>query len=234
MSTLAWLLDPGQWSGASGIPARLGEHLWYCFVAVVVAAAVGLPLGLLTGHRHRGGLPVTAVATYWRAVPTLGVVVLVFRLAPLSVWPVVVALVVIAVPPMLLNADAALRGVDPRVVDAARGMGMTGRQQFRLVEVPLGLPLIMAGIRSATAQVVATATVAAFVGLGGLGRYVVDGYAARDFAEITGGALLIAVLALSLDGVLALVQRRLDPARGPRRRLPGHLLGTIHVTPEKT
>ncbi|MEV0287005.1 MULTISPECIES: ABC transporter permease [unclassified Kribbella] len=226
---LDWLTDPAMWSGPNGIPVRLLEHVIYSAVSVLIAAAIAVPLGLLTGHLGRGSLPTTTVATYWRAVPTLGVVVLVFQLEPLSVWPVLVALVLVALPPILLNTDAALRSVDPGSREAAVGMGMTGPQVLRRVELPLAVPLILTGLRSATAQVVATATVAAFVGLGGLGRYIIDGYANRDFAQITGGALLITGLALGLDGLLAVLQRRLDPTAGPRRRMPGYLLGSVSL-----
>jgi osmoprotectant transport system permease protein len=209
-----WFTDPAIWSGPTGIPTRLGEHLWYSAIAVALAAIVALPLGLLTGHTGRGSLIATALSNYWRALPTLGLVVLVFRLAPLSVWPVLTALVVIAVPPILLNTDAGLRSVSPVVRDAAVGVGMTGWQRLWRVEVPLAMPLIVTGLRSACGQVIATATVAAFVGLGGLGRYIIDGYAARDIPQITGGALLVTALALLVDGVFALAQRRL--ARTPR------------------
>ena len=232
-SVLDWLTDPAMWTGPDGIPVRLLEHLIYAAVSVLIASAVALPVGLLTGHLGRGSLPTTTVATYWRAIPTLGVVVLVFQLEPLSVWPVLAALTLVAVPPILLNTDAALRTVDPGTRDAAIGMGMTGPQVFRQVELPLAVPLILTGLRSATAQVIATATVAAFVGLGGLGRYIIDGYANRDFAQITGGAILITGLALALDGVLAVLHRHLDPTAGPRRRMPGYLLGAVAGFKEK-
>jgi osmoprotectant transport system permease protein len=159
---------------------------------------------------------VGALANVWRALPTLGLVILVFRLAPLSIWPVLLALIVVAVPPILLNADAGIRAVDPDVRAAARGMGLTEWQTLWQVEVPLALPLVLAGLRSAAGQVIATATVAAFVGLGGLGRYIIDGYAARDIAEVTGGAIVVALLALVVDGLFALAQRAAVPAQPPR------------------
>jgi osmoprotectant transport system permease protein len=216
--TLDWLAQPSVWSGPDGIPARLGEHLWYSGLAVLVAALIALPVGLLIGHTGRGSGAAAALANVWRALPTLGVVILVFRVEPLSIWPVLVALVVIAIPPILLNTDAAIRSVDPDVRDAARGMGMTGRQALWQVEVPLAVPLILAGIRSAAGQVVATATVAAFVGLGGLGRYIIDGYAARDIGQITGGALVVALLALAVEGGFALLQRAVSPTRARHPR----------------
>src|SRR3712207_6571340 len=151
---LDWFSDPAVWSGAGGIPQRVLEHLGYSALAVAVAAVIALPLGLLTGHTGRGSVTATALSNYWRALPTLGLVVLVFRLAPLSSWPVVVALVVIAVPPLLLNTDTGMRGVDPVVRDAARGMGLTESQVLWRVEVPLAAPLSMTGLRSATGQVI--------------------------------------------------------------------------------
>ena len=206
-ASLSWLGRADVWSGADGIPTRVLEHLWYSGLAVLVAAAIALPLGLLVGHTGRGGAAAGAVANAWRALPTLGLVILVFRVEPLSIWPVLVVLIVIAVPPILLNADAGIRAVDPDVRGAARGMGLTGWQALWQVEVPLALPLIIAGLRSAAGQVIATATIAAFVGLGGLGRFIVDGYAARDIGEITGGAILVAALALAVDGAFVLAQR---------------------------
>ncbi len=200
-----------DWSGPDGLPMRVLEHLGYTGLSVVVAALIALPIGLRIGHTGRGGALAATLANTWRALPTLGVVVLVFRLEPLSIWPVLAALAIIAIPPILLNAEAGIRSVDPRVRDAARAMGMTGWQALWRVEVPLALPLILAGFRSATGQVVATATIAAFVGLGGLGRPIIDGYAARDIATITEGALAVALLALALEGGFALLQRVLGP-----------------------
>jgi osmoprotectant transport system permease protein len=217
-SVLDWFTDPAMWSGPDGIPVRLLEHLIYSAVSVLIAAAVALPVGLLTGHLGRGSLPTTTIATYWRAIPTLGVVVLVFQLEPLSVWPVLAALTLVAVPPILLNTDAALRTVDPGARDAAIGMGMTGPQVFRQVELPLAVPLILTGLRSATAQVIATATVAAFVGLGGLGRYIIDGLATKDYPMVVGGSVLIVLLALAVQGGFVLAGRLLV-SPGVRQRL---------------
>jgi osmoprotectant transport system permease protein len=215
-AALDWFGRAEVWSGPAGIPVRLAEHLWYSGLALAVAAAIALPLGLLVGHTGRGGVAVGALANVWRALPTLGLVILVFRLAPLSIWPVLLALIVVAVPPILLNADAGIRAVDPDVRAAARGMGLTEWQTLWQVEVPLALPLVLAGLRSAAGQVIATATVAAFVGLGGLGRYIIDGYAARDIAEVTGGAIVVALLALVVDGLFALAQRAAVTAQPPR------------------
>ena len=217
--TITWLTTSSHWTGSDGIFARLLEHIWYSLLGVGIAALIALPIGLLIGHTGRGSLFAATLSNFWRALPTLGVVTLVFRLQPLSVWPVIVALVAIAVPPILLNTDVGIRSIDPTVRDAARGMGMTGRQALWRVEVPLATPLILAGFRSATGQVIATATIAAFVGLGGLGRYIIDGLAARDIGEVSGGAVVVAVLALLAEGGFALLQRSLGPSEeGSRRR----------------
>jgi osmoprotectant transport system permease protein len=197
---------------------RLLEHLGYSSLALLVAALIALPVGLLIGHTGRGSLLAATLSNTWRALPTLGVVILVFRLDPLSIWPVLVALVIIAVPPILLNTDVGIRGIDPGVRDAARGMGMTGRQALFQVELRIALPLIVAGLRSAAGQVVATATIAAFVGLGGLGRDIIDGYAARDIGQITGGALIVALLALAVEAGFAVLQFALLPRRERQRR----------------
>jgi osmoprotectant transport system permease protein len=219
--TIDWLTQAAQWSGPGGIPARLVEHIWYSALGVALAALIALPAGLAIGHTGRGSLFAASLSNFWRALPTLGLVILVFRLEPLSIWPVMVALVAIAIPPILLNTDVGIRSIDPTVRDAARGMGMTGWQALWRVEVPLALPLILAGFRSATGQVVATATIAAFVGLGGLGRFIIDGYAARDIGEISGGAIVVAALALVVEGAYALLQRFLGSEGRPRPRAAG-------------
>jgi osmoprotectant transport system permease protein len=219
--TVDWLSQSSVWSGPDGIPARLLEHVWYSGLSVLIAALIALPIGLLIGHTGRGSLLAATLSNFWRALPTLGLVILVFRLEPLSIWPVLVALVVIAIPPILLNTDVGIRSIDPGVRDAARGMGMTGWQALWRVEVPIAMPLILAGFRSAAGQVVATATIAAFVGLGGLGRFIIDGYATRDIGEITGGAIVVALLALAVEGGFALLQRALGPRRAPRPPVTG-------------
>lgn len=200
------------WSGPSGMPMRVLEHVWYAGLSLAVAALIALPLGLLVGHTGRGGSVAGALANVWRALPTLGLVILIFRLEPLSLWPVLLALVAVAVPPILLNADAGIRAVDPEVRSAARGMGLSGWQSLWQVEIPLALPLILAGLRSAAGQVIATATIAAFVGLGGLGRFIIDGYAAQEIGEVTAGAIAVALLALVVDAAFVLAQRLAVPS----------------------
>ncbi|MGL5930598.1 MAG: ABC transporter permease [Dermatophilaceae bacterium] len=213
-SLLSWFTDPASWSGEDGIPSRLLEHLLYTAVVLAVAAAIAIPVGLWVGHSGRGRWLVT-VANSLRAVPTLGFLfVVVLWLGPMIegelafTLPSVVVLVLLAVPPLLAGTYAGVENVDPGVRDAARGVGMTSAQRLWQVELPNALPLMFSGMRAATLQVVATATIAAYVGLGGLGRYLIDGIALSDYPRTAGGALLVAVLAVLLDAVLALVQRR--------------------------
>lgn len=212
-SLLQWFTDPQNWAGPDGIPARLWEHLWYTGVTMVVAALVAIPLGLWVGHTGRARWLVS-LANSARAVPTLGL------LLAASLWlgpklpgdlayvvPSIGVLAILAVPPLLAGTYGGIDAVDPSARDAAYGVGMRGRQVLWQVEVPNALPLMLSGVRSATLQVVATATIAAIPGLGGLGRFIIDGIKLGDYAQAAGGALLVALLAVSLEGVLALVQR---------------------------
>jgi osmoprotectant transport system permease protein len=228
-SVLAWFTDPANWQGEDGIPNRVLEHLEYTALAVLLAAVVAVPLGLWVGHTGRLRWLVS-LANSVRAVPTLGL------LFAVSLWlgpkihgdlaftlPSILVLAVLAVPPLLAGTYAGIEAVEPAARDAALGVGMTSGQVLRQVEVPNGLPLMMSGLRSAVLQVVATATVAAIIGLGGLGRYLIDGIALGDYPKTAGGAILVAVLAVVLDGVFALVQRQvvspgLTGKGGSRRR----------------
>ncbi|RJL25125.1 ABC transporter permease [Bailinhaonella thermotolerans] len=199
--------DPANWSGPSGIPARLLEHLTYSGVSLLLAAAIALPLGLLIGHTGRGGIVALVAANAARALPTLGLLVLVILLIGYGVAPVLIPLVVLAIPPILVNTYAGLRGVDADLRDAARGMGLRGPQVLFRVSIPVALPLILLGLRLAAIQVVSTATVAAFVGLGGLGRFIVDGLATKQYPSTAGGAVLVALLALLVQGIFTVLQR---------------------------
>jgi osmoprotectant transport system permease protein len=202
-----WLTSGAQWSGSDGIVHRLAEHLQYSLLATLIAAAIGLPLGLLIGHTGKGAFLAINLASFGRALPTVGLVVLVFLAGGLSMVPVYVALVALAVPAIVTNTYAGMTAVDPDVKDAARGQGMRGHQVLFQVELPLALPLIMTGLRLALIQVVATATIAAYVSFGGLGRYVFDGLAQRDLVQVLGGAVLVAVVAVVLDLLLSTLQR---------------------------
>jgi osmoprotectant transport system permease protein len=242
-----WFNDPANWSGPDGLVARIREHLTYSAVILVLAILVALPLGLFIGHTGRGVVLVAGVANGLRAVPTLGFVLLLYvwlspkihsqveipylvqRGALGSFVAMVVVLVLLAIPPILTNTYAGVQAIDPAVRDAAAGMGMGGGQVVRQVEFPCALPLILSGIRSATLQVVATVTVAAFVPLlGGLGRYIADGAQSLQsprygYPAMVAAGLVVAVLAMVIDGLLSVLQRFVvSPGlsgRYPRRQL---------------
>lgn len=209
-----WLADPNNWSGPEGVWTRMVEHLSYSLVTLVIAAVVGIPLGLWIGHTGKGRLTVVNLVNGMRSVPTLGLLfVAVLVVGPLLagdvafLGPAIFVLVILAIPPILAGAYAGVEGVDPGVRDAARGMGMGELQVLTKVEIPVALPLIFSGLRSAALQVVATATIAASVSVGGLGRFLIDGQAYRDYGEMAAGALLVALLAVCVDLVFAAVQR---------------------------
>jgi osmoprotectant transport system permease protein len=203
---ISWLTDPAQWSGPDGIPVRTLQHLWYSLLATVIAAAIALPIGIFIGHTGRGALVAVNLTNLGRAIPSLGIIILMFTLVGFGIVPVLVALVALAIPPIVTNSYIGIRSVDRDVREAAEGMGMRGRQVLWQVELPVAMPLIMAGIRTSTVQVVATATLAAFVGLGGLGRYLIDGLSQRDLPQVVGGAILVAVLSLATELLLGRVQ----------------------------
>ncbi|MFJ7414887.1 ABC transporter permease [Streptomyces sp. NPDC098077] len=213
----SWLVSGEQWTGSDGIGHRLAEHLQYSLLATLVAAAIALPVGLLIGHTGRGAFIAINLSSFGRALPTVGLVVLVFLASGLSMWPVYIALVALAVPSIVTNTYAGMTAVDPEVRDAARGQGMRRHQVLLQVELPLALPLIMTGLRLALIQVVATATIAAYVSFGGLGRYVFDGLAQRDLVQVLGGAVLVALVAVVLDLALSALQRVLFRHRPAQR-----------------
>ena len=203
---VAWFLDPTNWQGPSGVPARILEHVWYSLIAIVVSIAVALPIGIFIGHTGRGGAVVINVLNSARAVPTFGIILLTVLVAGIGLLPVVVALVALASPPIVTNTYAGIRSVDPKIREAAEGMGMVGWQVIRRVEIPVALPIIMAGIRTSAVQIVATATFAAIVGLGGLGRYIIDGLAQQDLTQVLAGAILVAALSLLTEFSLSRLQ----------------------------
>jgi osmoprotectant transport system permease protein len=203
---VGWLTDPAQWSGPDGIPVRTLQHIWYSLLAAAIAAAIALPIGVFIGHTGRGALFAVNLTNLGRAIPTLGIIILVFLMAGYGFIPVLVSLTALAIPPMVTNSYTGIRSVDPDVRESAEGMGMRGRQVLWRVELPVAMPLIMAGIRTSTVQVVATATLAAVVGLGGLGRYLIDGLSQRDLAQVVGGAILVALLSLLTELALGRVQ----------------------------
>jgi osmoprotectant transport system permease protein len=212
----AWFSNPDNWTGPNGIPVRLGEHIVISAVSLVIAAVIGLPIGLAIGHTRRYATFAINLANFGRAVPSLAAIAIVVPFTQaidpelgFSLYPTVIAMVVLAVPPLLVNAYAGVSEVDRDLVEAARGMGLTERQILIGVELPVALPVIFGGIRSATVQIIATATLGAIYSLGGLGRFIVDGIAQRDDGQIFGGVVLVAALALAAEGTFALAQRRL-------------------------
>jgi osmoprotectant transport system permease protein len=206
-----------NWHGYDGIPTRVWEHIQYCLLAMSIAAGIALPVGLVTGHTGRGGNALALIATAGRALPSFGLLVLMFVLLGLGLTPVMIPLVVLAVPPILVTTYEAVRTVDPSPVDAARGMGMRPAKILFQVELPVALPLILSGLRSAAIQVVSTATIAAYVSFGGVGRFIVDGLYQRNYEKVVGGATLVVALALATLALFALVGR-VAVSPGVRRR----------------
>ena len=221
VDAIAFVLDPANWAGQFGIGARLQQHLVITALSVAIAAAIAVPLGLLIGHTGRARSAVIAITGAARALPTFGVLTLFVLIglqfgAGLSLGPVVIVLVILAIPPLLAGAYAGVEAVDRLTVDAARAQGMTEWQILARVELPLALPLLAGGLRSATLQVVATATIAAYFAQGGLGRYLIEGLSTKDYTRAVIGAILVAALALLLDALFAVVQKLVVP-RGVSR-----------------
>ena len=227
-----WFSDGANWHGSTGIPTQLGKHLELSGIAVGVAVIIAIPIALWLGHIGRGGALAINISNVGRAIPTYALLVLLF--VAMGVFhrqlETLISLVAFALPPLLTNAYVGVREVDPRAKEAARGMGMTGGQVLRRVEVPLAMPLIMDGLRLAVVQVIATTTVAALIGVGGLGRFVVDGFNNNDPGEYTGGAVLVAALAVLFEGLFVLLQRQIDPVRRASRR--GRVARRAHVEPQ--
>ena len=212
---LHWFTDPAHWTGDDGIPTRLVEHLEISVESVVIAAVIALPIGIVLGHYGRFGFLAMNMSNVGRAVPSFAILVLAFQIFGLGQTPIILALVALAVPPMLTNSYVALREVDPDVKDAARGMGYRDLARLWQVELPLAVPLVMAGIRTSAVQVVATATLAALIAGGGFGRYVIDGLDQQDYPKLVAGAILVAALALATELAMAGLERMIVP-RGIR------------------
>jgi osmoprotectant transport system permease protein len=216
-NVVRWFTAAGHWHGSDGIPHRVFEHLVMSGAAVLTALVIALPVGLVFGHRRRGGNTAINLANTGRAIPSFGLLVVGFELLKgvklfgLGALPAYFSLVALAIPPIILNSVVGLRQVDAGIKESARGMGMTGGQVLVRVEIPMAIPLIMAGVRTAGVQVVATATLAAVVGWGGLGTYIVGGLAQQDNVQLFAGALMVAALALFTEVGLGLMQRSLTP-----------------------
>ncbi len=214
VETLTWLGDPAHWQGPGGIPARLMEHILLAAASLAGALAIGIPAGLWVGHTRRGAAVAVNLANIGRAVPTLAVIGVVLPMTAaldpqlgFKVYPTLIAMVVLAVPLILVNAYAGVAGVDRDLVEAARGMGMDGRQVLFDVEIPVALPVIAGGVKSAAVVIVATATLGAIFGSGGLGRFLVEGIAQNDDGMIFGGAVLVAALAVATELTFGALER---------------------------
>lgn len=208
----AWLTNAAHWAGHDGIAVRLGEHLTYTALAITLAAFVAVPLGWYVGHTGRLRGLALGITSGMRAVPTLGVITIFGLLAGVGLRAPLAALVVLAIPSLLAGAYAGIDAIEPETRSAARAVGMTGWQVFTRVELPLGLPLLLGGVRAATLQVVSTATLAAYVGAGGLGRFLFLGLGAQDYPMLLGSSLLVVILAVVLEVALAGAQRIAIPS----------------------
>jgi osmoprotectant transport system permease protein len=225
---VAWFLDAENWAGTDGVPNRVAEHLQVSGAAVLVAAAVALPLGLYIGHTNRLSLLTVSLANIGRAVPSYALLAIFFALViPLSrdigtftFVPTFLAMTLLAIPPIVTNTYIGMREVDPDLVEAARGMGMHGGQVLARLEIPLAMPVVLAGVRTAAVQVIATATLGAVIGGGGLGRYIVQGIARSDEPRLVAGALLVALMAIAAELAFGLVGRATaSPGLSDRARL---------------
>lgn len=207
-----WVTQGAHWHGQDSIPYQILAHLGYSGLALLVAAVIAIPAGVAVGHTGRGAVAVVNLANAWRAIPTLGLLILFVVDLGFSFLTWLVPLAVLAVPPILVNAYEGVAGVDPGVRDAAKGAGMTAWQQVTRVEVPMALPLILVGLRTAAIFVVATATIAAYIGIGGLGRFIFDGLSSSDYGQVAGGALLVVGLAVVVLILFAVLDAVVVPA----------------------
>ena len=221
---LQWLIASEHWSGSDGIPIRVWEHVQVSLISLVVASAIAVPVGLLIGHTRRGQFATVQVANIGRSIPSLAILSIAFLIA-VKLWPttafgfppVVLALTLLGIPVILINTYVGIQQVDPDTVEAARGMGMSGTQILFRIEVPLAAPLIFTGLRLAGVQIVATAGLWALTAGGALGRYIVDGFALRENERIVAGAILIALLAITIDLVFGLLTRLFSPRLTSKR-----------------
>ena len=222
MNLFSYLTDPANWVGPAGIWNLLPQHLFYTAASVAIAAAIAIPLGIFIGHTGHGSFLVIGVSNAARAIPTLGLLVLVVLLLGTGVGPIIGVLAVLALPPILTATATGINGADHEAVHASRALGMSAGQIVSKVEWPLALPLVISGLRSATLQVVATATVAAYSSGEGLGRLLITGNATRNYSEMFAGAFMVAALAIVLDILLGglgwLASRHASPGRASRTR----------------
>jgi osmoprotectant transport system permease protein len=239
-NTFDWLTDPANWTGSRGIPVRLLEHIQLSLFPVLLALIPALLVGLYIGHTRRFEFVSINVANLGRAIPSFAWLALLFPIQlrlglGFSSWATIVALFFLAIPPILTNTHLGVREVDSDLVEAARGMGMSGAQILGQIEMPLAIPFIVAGVRTALVQVIATATLAALIAGGGLGRFIVDGFALGEApkgrAQLLGGAILIALLAITAEISFAFLERLVSP-RTASRRAKTPTPGTITTSAE--
>lgn len=209
---IAWLLDPAQWAGPGSIPTRIGEHLLLSIGPLLAAILVALPIGLYIGHTGHGALLAVNLANIGRALPSLGILGIFLPITAglglgFGVPPTVIALFALAIPPIVTNTFTGIREVDPELIEAGRGMGMRERELLARVELPLAMPIVLAGLRTSAVQVVATATLGAVLGTGGLGRYIIDGIKQQDDPQLFAGAVIVALLAIATELSFAALQR---------------------------
>lgn len=235
---IEYLLDPTHWDGSDSIGVLILQHLVYTALSLLVAAAIGVPIGFYVGHTGKGTFLIAGVANALRALPTLGLVILlVIVIAPVFtselafVIPSLIVLVLLAIPPIMTNTYAGIRAVDAAAVDAAVGMGYRPLKVLFAVQVPCALPLILSGFRGATLQVISTATIAAYVSLGGLGRLIIDGRAQNDYDQMLAGAVLVAGLALLVDLSIGLIGRLAVSPGLTRRRIRTSPVQPVLVPP---
>ena len=225
---LRWLLDSAHWSGIDGIPVRVWEHVQLSGIALLLASLIAIPAGLLVGHTRRGQFLTVQVANIGRSIPSLAVLsiffLIVIKVSPKLAFgflPTIIALTLLAIPVILINTYVGIQQVEQDTVEAVRGMGMNGRQVLLQLEMPTAMPLIMTGLRLAAVQIVATAGLAALIAGGGLGRYIVDGFALRENDKIVAGAILVAVLSLLTDLAFSLLARATAPRLSSTDRAAG-------------
>ncbi|MEP6680257.1 MAG: ABC transporter permease [Chloroflexota bacterium] len=225
-AVIAWLVDPAQWSGPGGIPTRIGEHLLLSIGPLLAAVLVALPIGLYIGHTGRSALLAVNLANIGRALPSLGIIGIFLPITAglglgFGVPPTVIALFALAIPPIITNTYAGLREVDPELIEAGRGMGMRETELLTRVELPIAMPIVLAGLRTSAVQVVATATLGAVLGTGGLGRYIIDGIKQQDDPQLFVGAVIVALLAITTELSFAALQRAaVSPGIRRSGRLP--------------
>ncbi|HVM36121.1 MAG TPA: ABC transporter permease subunit [Actinomycetota bacterium] len=221
-----WLTDPAHYGGPNGIPTRVLEHVQISFQAVAVAAIVAVPVGLFIGHRRRFESVATTIGGLGRALPSFGVLGILF--GPTLAWPgkigywaTFIALILLSIPPLLISTYVSIKGVDDDLVEAARGMGMSGTEILRRVKIPLGMPLIVSGFRIASVQSIATATLWGVAGGGAIGRYIVDGFASQNRVLLLAGAILVALVAIATEFAFGVAARLLSPKTTSHRNMPG-------------